>query len=746
VNDGGDRAADQILRFGPFELNVAARCLRNGDQVVRVPPRIYRLLEYLITHAGVAVTRDDLIDELWPGVAVSDHSLTEAVWRLRRLLDDNSKTPRFIQTIPGYGFRFIADVEHGTPTSKELATWPPLWKLALPGAALSGLMLAIALGTILIWAVPAPLERVVLAEITLPDGAPLMDYAAELSPDGLSMAFVQSNPPRLLVMDLVSAQTTLLGELTRIWTYRQLRWSPDGKMVALSDLPTDDGPGQIELFDVAAAQSEVILEWTAGALSILGWDSDSQRLLTSAEGPDEQRLLVLSRSGQIEGNWAASPLTEGRVSPDGRWLAASLRPARGEIVIVPIESIWSSELETGPDDFRDWGIGARITSPAPADDSAYWNPTSDRLLFFAPQGGQRNLWTVDLADGVPIAQPRLLQVPGDPYQVQGWASDGRIFFCSFDIRRDVVLAALDRLEPAIVGSPVVLSLREGKARVGMWSADPTTVLYKSYHEDAVDGDLYLAALGDGIESQTAFESTRHEVDGPFLWPAWSADGTRVYYSRREPKGSLGLRPMGLYAYELASGSSERLLPAELLVGPVAPSLDRSGRLLLFTNFAARQAALAAEATLAPGLYLLDLQSGALRLIDDHARDLATLAPDGASVALTNPDASELQLLSVDGRERRVLAQAPPGGWSFRSPFAFSPDGQELAYVLERSLPESLCGDYQLWLVDLRGGAPRHVQMADELAPLGAAWSPDGSLLAISTYGCQGSVMRYLPPS
>ena len=746
MTDSENPAAGQILRFGPFELNVAARCLRTGDRVVKLAPRVYSLLVYLLRSGGTAVSRDELIGELWPGIAVSDHSLTEVISRLRRLLDDDSRAPRFIETLPGYGFRFIADIEHGTPTPAELATWPPLWKLAMPGVVLSGLMLAVALGTIFIWAGPAPIERVVLAEITLPGGAPLMDYAAELSPDGSSMAFVQSDPPRLLVMDLATEQTTPLGDLARVWIYRQLRWSPDGKTVALSDLPADDGPGQIELFDVAAGQSEVILEWPAGTLSLLGWSPDSQRLLASADGTDGDRVLMLSRSGEVEGNWPAGLLTDGRVSPDGRWLAVSLRPARGEIVIVPVESIWSPARDVDGELFREWAIGARITDPAPADDSAYWNPTSDGLLFFAPQGGQRNLWTVDLEDGAPVAQARLLQVPGNPYQVQGWAADGRVFFCSFDINRDVVLVALDPLEPAIAESPVILSLQEGRARVGMWSADPSRVLYKSYHEDAVDGDLYLATVPDGVASLNSPQTTRYEVDGPFLWPAWSADGARVYYSRREPKGSRGPRPMGLYVYDIASRSSDQLLPMERLIGPTAPSLDSAGRWLLFTNFAARRDALAAEATLAPGLYLLDLQSNDLRKIDDYASDLATLAPDGASVALPNADATELQLLSVESGERRVLARAPSGGWSFRAPFAFSPDGETLTYVIVRSAAESLCSDYQLWFVDLRGGEPRHLQAADELAPLGASWSPDGRRLAISTFQCQGSVMRHVPSS
>ena len=122
-------------------------------------------------------------------------------------------------------------------------------------------------------------------------------------------------------------------------------------------------------------------------------------------------------------------------------------------------------------------------------------------------------------------------------------------------------------------------------------------MYKSYHEDAADGDLYLAVIGDGAELPTSFEITRVEVDGPFLWPTWSADGTRVYYSRRLAEGT-----SGLFELEIASGARNRLLSEEVLVGALTPSVDRSGRWLLFNNSVSRRAV---QSALAPGLYLLD---------------------------------------------------------------------------------------------------------------------------------------------
>jgi len=744
-------------RFGPFELDLKARRLSSEGQEILLSHRIYRLLEVLVQRQGEAVSRDDLIDELWGGTIVSDHSLTEAMSRLRGCLGDVSTDPTYIQTIPAYGFRFIAPVEaldaHGRPQS----TWPPLWKLALPGVVISGLMLAVALGTIFSTAGPPTSEHLTLSTITLPDGSPMLDYRAVLSPDEQLFAFAQSDPPRLQLMDLRTEQVTTLGALERVWTGRTLRWSPDSSLVALGDRPQLAGWGRLELFEVATGARTLLLE-SNRLFFVLGWNPSGDRLLVLAsgtldperfgEGPGPANLLwLIDREGQVLAEWPAGPLGGGgTISPDGRWLSlAQWVEESGEIIIVPIADVWSGGDALGPDYFRDWANGARITDPPCADAPPLWNATSDKLVFFTFRSGDRELWTVDLDDGRPLGQPRPMQVPGDPYLVQGWTADGRVFFCSLRTYSEVALVTIDPVSATVVGAPMFLSQWDSAAQAPTWSDDPDRVMFLSRHED-LDGDLYVTSIEDEPNGTVIHETTRIDVEAPLRNPTWSADGTRVYYA-----GGLSTGGQGLFEQNIATGVTRRLLPDERVAGNVATSVDASGALLLFNTLGPR-ADVENTSTLAAGVYLYDLAADQLRRLDDSTNWPAALSPDGAWVALTRPDEVffadgediRVELLAVDGSERRTIAGVPEGGWETVASFAFSPDSRTLAYVIRRRPPEGLCNDFELWLVDLNGGPPRKVEELDSLNAREVAWSRTGNRLAISTASCQGAVQLYAP--
>jgi DNA-binding winged helix-turn-helix (wHTH) protein len=103
-----------VHRFGPFELDPASRALFREHQRVRLPSPQAAILAHLVTHAGVVISKETLIDAGWEGVAVSDNSLDQAISRLRKLLGDGRKHATYIETIPQQGYRFTARVERST--------------------------------------------------------------------------------------------------------------------------------------------------------------------------------------------------------------------------------------------------------------------------------------------------------------------------------------------------------------------------------------------------------------------------------------------------------------------------------------------------------------------------------------------------------------------------------------------------------------------------------------------------------
>ena len=104
--------AARIVRFGPFEVNFTTGELRKKGMRVSLQPQPFEVLSMLLEEPGRLVSRDQLASRLWPGdVFVDvDHGVNKAINKLRTVLDDTGAAPRFVETLPRRGYRFIAPV------------------------------------------------------------------------------------------------------------------------------------------------------------------------------------------------------------------------------------------------------------------------------------------------------------------------------------------------------------------------------------------------------------------------------------------------------------------------------------------------------------------------------------------------------------------------------------------------------------------------------------------------------------
>lgn len=99
-----------VYRFGPYRLDAAAYRLYRGDELVALSPKLVDLLLYFVERPSVLVSKEDLFARLWPDVTVTDNALAQAISDLRRALDDEAASPRYVQTVARRGYRFIAPV------------------------------------------------------------------------------------------------------------------------------------------------------------------------------------------------------------------------------------------------------------------------------------------------------------------------------------------------------------------------------------------------------------------------------------------------------------------------------------------------------------------------------------------------------------------------------------------------------------------------------------------------------------
>jgi DNA-binding winged helix-turn-helix (wHTH) protein len=110
--------AGGTIAFAPYRLDAQEGCLWRGNKRIPLSATDSAILAYLVSRAGRLVTRDELLAALWSGVAVTPGVVKVRVRRLRRTLGDRVMRPRFIETVHGRGYRFIALV--GKPSSPDV--------------------------------------------------------------------------------------------------------------------------------------------------------------------------------------------------------------------------------------------------------------------------------------------------------------------------------------------------------------------------------------------------------------------------------------------------------------------------------------------------------------------------------------------------------------------------------------------------------------------------------------------------
>jgi DNA-binding winged helix-turn-helix (wHTH) protein len=127
--------ASGSFRFDRFTLDLADRRLTRDGETVALNARYFDALALLVREHGRLVTKDRFLEEVWRGVPVTDEALTQCVRTLRKALDDEAARPRFIQTAPKHGYRFIAPLEGESASSldRQDAAWRGVLRQGMAG-------------------------------------------------------------------------------------------------------------------------------------------------------------------------------------------------------------------------------------------------------------------------------------------------------------------------------------------------------------------------------------------------------------------------------------------------------------------------------------------------------------------------------------------------------------------------------------------------------------------------------------
>jgi DNA-binding winged helix-turn-helix (wHTH) protein len=120
-----DVPGTQVIRFATFELDARSGELRKSGMKLKLGGQPFQVLAILLEKPGEVVTRDELQKRLWPETFVDvDHNLNTAINKIREVLGDSAESPRFVETVPRRGYRFIGELERPVGPIMESAVEP----------------------------------------------------------------------------------------------------------------------------------------------------------------------------------------------------------------------------------------------------------------------------------------------------------------------------------------------------------------------------------------------------------------------------------------------------------------------------------------------------------------------------------------------------------------------------------------------------------------------------------------------
>jgi Tol biopolymer transport system component/DNA-binding winged helix-turn-helix (wHTH) protein len=632
---GIDNRSMQIVRFGLFEADLQTGELRKNGVKVPLQGQPFQVCAILLSRSGELVSREELRQQVWPEDTFVDfdHALNTAITKIRLALGDEADNPRFVETLPRRGYRFIAPVEKpSSPTSTLVAHQGRIQRLTPKTRWIVGLALSmVLLSAAGIWrfarnrveAGLPPLEVVPVAAM------PGFESDPAFSPDGNQVAFSFGEEGKdksgiytiLIDGDRALRLTTDVGD-----SYPS--WSPDGRQVAFYRC-SEHGTAIYKVPALGGTEQRLHAgssgPWTVG----LDWSPDGKVLAFSEGQEDKNRawiaLLSLADS-------TTRPLTSPSsqeydsfpaFSPDGSTVAFVRVIVAGvvsDLYIVPAAGGTPKRLTFD----KTWIMG-----------SLAWTPDGREIVFSSMRGGLGALWRISASGGTPrpvagvgvIAWSPSISPKGNQLVYQHMAFKDSLF--RLDLKDD--------LHPQ--GPPVFIRSEKGFNWRPQFSPDGKRFVYETnglgYSELwTCDSD------GSNCGQLTSLRGTAGAA-------RWSPDGRYIAFEFRPKDHS------EIYLLEVGGGAP-RLLPTLPGSDNGGPSWSRDGKWLYFYSDRGGEPF---------QLWKIPVNGGSPVQITKNGGVFGAESADGQSLYYAKLGTPGIWRMPLGGgEEERVLDRAGAGEW------------------------------------------------------------------------------------
>ena len=532
------------LRFSNFEMDLRAGELRKGGSKLKLSGQPFQVLAILLEHSGQIVTREELQKQLWPDTFVDvDHSLNTAINKIREVLGDSAENPRFVETLPRRGYRFIAPViapmdgDGPKPLSaskiaKRMRIWPILAAVILG--------ITVAAGA---WLVktkrrggPAStaLAQRTLTRVTFDSG---LQIGVTWSPDARYIAYSSTRGGKSDVW----VQQISGGDAIQItkgagqnW---QPSWSPDGKYLAYRSEGVDGGLFVVPALGGAGMQRRIsdfgmYPSWSPDGSQILflsiGFGVSSKVFVVRLQGGEASEVLpgIGARVQVMSAGW----------HPDGKRVSIwgwTLEPS-------PLPAFWTGAVVPGSEPIRteiapeilkigEAVAGTGIGPWADGDFKFAWAPTGQAIYFERSYRGAKNIWRMRVDPQTLRATAIERLTTGSEGESEfALSPDGtKLAFTSANQQVRAWIFPFDSERGRVTGAGESVTSSGLEAWEGSLSLDGQKLAFMA--KRAGKWELREKSLVNDVEAPVLAEDlyVRNE-------PQWSPDGKKLAYVRQNP--------------------------------------------------------------------------------------------------------------------------------------------------------------------------------------------------------------------
>ncbi len=668
-----------ILQFGPYRLDSDTGELWKAGVRLRLQDQPFRVLHALLERPGELVTRDELRNKLWPDDTYVDfdHALTTAVKKLRRTLSDSALRPRYIETLPKRGYRFVGDLRQADEPAVEDPPPPPASPelgLRIQRNLLAGLAAAMALLAAFAFldqpaGAPGPESAVGVRRFSFPadiSGA-RRSIAPAISPDGRHIAFVGPDPEAAIWVRDMNADEP--RRLDRTADVRSVFWSPDSQRIGFAD---GASLRSVSVHGGPVAELCRLLDNTffGGA-----WDPDGDEIYF-ATGSPPSIYRVPAEGGHPEQAFeqVVSQTGGGNIEP-----AFVVGSARRRLLVFAAGGPGQSELFVHD---LDTGERKRLGQGR----FAAYSP-SGHILF--QSGVDAGVWAVGF-------DAKRLEVtsPAAPVAENGGrpsvSHDGTLLYQDLEPLSPRQLTWRDRAGRKLGR----IGVAEPSVRTPALSPDGRRVAYRRMEQG--NHDIWIRDLDSDVEKRVSFDPVL-DID-----PVWSPDGTRLAWrSDRDGNAEIVARA--------ADGASD----AEIFVATTAAERPGSwlpdGAGMVYSR---------SDLETGSDIWIFDASAPELQprpLFTTPFNEFSPrISPDGALLAYCSDESGSVEVYVrafPDGREAWQVSR--DGGcqprWSWTTGELFYVAGQETMTAARVSLDPAIAIGPRESLFnhpDLRAASPR----------------------------------------